>query len=62
MKVSIIQLDIKWADVSENIRRADALIGSNPGADLSCLKCSPPASVRNRKALQKKLKGNLSIG
>lgn len=37
MKVSIIQLDIQWADVAENIRRADALIGSNPGADLYVL-------------------------
>lgn len=37
MKVSIIQLDIKWADVSENIRRADALIGSSPEADLYVL-------------------------
>lgn len=37
MKVSIIQLDIQWADVAENIRRADALIGSNPEADLYVL-------------------------
>ena len=37
MKISIIQQDIAWADVSENIRRADAAVDSNPGADLYVL-------------------------
>lgn len=34
MKISIIQQDIVWADVAENIRRADAAVDSMPGADL----------------------------
>ena len=34
MKISIIQPDIVWADVNENIRKADAALDSQPGADL----------------------------
>jgi predicted amidohydrolase len=34
MKISIIQQDIVWADVKENIRKADAALDSQPGADL----------------------------
>ena len=34
MKISIIQQDIVWADVNENIRKADAALDSQPGADL----------------------------
>ena len=34
MKISIIQQDIVWADVQENIRRSDAAIDARPGADL----------------------------
>ena len=37
MKVSIIQLDMFWADVAENIRKADAAVDSAPGADLYVL-------------------------
>ena len=37
MKVSVIQQDILWADVDENIRRADAAIASAPAADLYVL-------------------------
>ena len=37
MKVSVIQQDIFWADVDENIRRADAAIASAPAADLYVL-------------------------
>lgn len=37
MKISIIQQDIAWADVTENIRRADAAVDSRPGADLYVL-------------------------
>lgn len=34
MKISIIQQDIVWADVKENIRKADTALDSQPGADL----------------------------
>lgn len=37
MKISIVQQDIVWADVQENIRRADAAIDSKLGADLYVL-------------------------
>ena len=37
MKISIIQQDIVWADVAENIRKADAAVDSLPGADLYVL-------------------------
>ena len=37
MKISIVQQDIVWADVQENIRRADDAIDSKPGADLYVL-------------------------
>lgn len=37
MKVTIIQQDILWADVNENIRKADAAIDSSPGADMYVL-------------------------
>lgn len=37
MKISIIQQDIAWADVDENIRRADAAVDSHPGVDLYVL-------------------------
>lgn len=34
MKISIIQQDIVWADVNENIRKADTALDSQPGAEL----------------------------
>lgn len=34
MKITIIQQDIMWADIHENVRRADETITSCPGADL----------------------------
>ena len=37
MIVRIFQQDIVWADVAENIRKADAFIDSNPGAGLYVL-------------------------
>ena len=37
MKVSILQQDILWADIQENIRKADMAVDSNPGADLYVL-------------------------
>ena len=37
MKITIVQQDIVWADVAENIRRADAFIDSDSGADLYVL-------------------------
>lgn len=37
MKTSIIQMDIAWGDVQENIRRAEEAIDSSPGADLYVL-------------------------
>jgi predicted amidohydrolase len=37
MKVSIIQQDILWADVEENIRRVDAAVDLAPAADLYVL-------------------------
>lgn len=37
MRISIIQQDILWADVAENIRKADAAVDSDPGADLYVL-------------------------
>ncbi len=37
MKVTVVQQDIVWADVPENIRKADAFICSSPGADLYVL-------------------------
>lgn len=37
IKVSIIQQDIVWADVQENIRRADVAVDSAPEADLYIL-------------------------
>ena len=37
IKVSIIQQDIVWADVDENIRRVDAAVDSAPEADLYVL-------------------------
>lgn len=37
MKVSIIQQNILWADVDENIRRADSAVDSAPEADLYVL-------------------------
>ena len=52
MKISIIQQDIAWADVTENIRRADAAVDSRPGADLYVLPemfstgfCTDPAGI-----------------
>ena len=52
MKISIIQQDIAWADVAENIRRADAAVDSRPGADLYVLPemfstgfCTDPAGI-----------------
>ena len=37
MKIAIIQQEIVWADVSENIRKADLALDSQPGADLYVL-------------------------
>ena len=37
MKISIIQQDIVWADVAENIRKADAAVDAQPGSDLYVL-------------------------
>lgn len=37
MRISILQRDIKWADIAENIARADEAIERNPGADLYVL-------------------------
>lgn len=37
MKISIIQMDIAWGDVQENIRRAEEAIDSSPRADLYVL-------------------------
>lgn len=37
MKITILQRDIKWGDVAQNIARADEAIGCNPGADLYVL-------------------------
>ena len=37
MRISIIQMDLAWADVDENIRRADAAVDSMPGSDLYVL-------------------------
>ena len=37
MKITILQRDIVWANPQENIRRADAAIDAQPGADLYVL-------------------------
>lgn len=37
MKITILQRDIKWSDVAQNIARADEVIERNPGADLYLL-------------------------
>ena len=37
MRVSIIQQDIAWTDIRENIRKADAAVDSDTGADLYVL-------------------------
>lgn len=37
MKVTVIQLDIKWADPVSNVKNAEKAIDSNPGADLYVL-------------------------
>ena len=37
MKISIIQQDLVWADIRENIRRFDASLDAVPGADLYIL-------------------------
>jgi predicted amidohydrolase len=37
MKITILQRDIKWGDVAQNIARADVAIERNPGADLYLL-------------------------
>ena len=37
MRISIIQQDILWADVAENVRKADDAIDSDPGAELYVL-------------------------
>jgi predicted amidohydrolase len=37
MKVVLLQLDIQWKDVAENIRRAESLMYAHPGADLYVL-------------------------
>lgn len=37
MKIVIIQQDITWADINENVRRADEMVDSCPGADLYVL-------------------------
>ncbi|MBQ8158206.1 MAG: nitrilase family protein [Prevotella sp.] len=37
MQVVLLQLDIQWKDIQENIRRAEMLMGKHPGADLYVL-------------------------
>ena len=37
MRVSIIQQDVVWESVADNLRKADAAIDSDPGADLYVL-------------------------
>ena len=37
MRVSILQQDIVWEDVTENLRKADASMDADPGADLYVL-------------------------
>lgn len=37
MKIAIIQQDIVWSDVNENIRKAESALDSQPGADLYVL-------------------------
>lgn len=37
MKVTLLQMDLAWANPSENIRRADKAIDDNPGSDLYVL-------------------------
>lgn len=55
MKISIIQQDISWADIAENIRKAEAAVDSSPGADLYVLPemfstgfCTSPEGVAER--------------
>ena len=37
MKIALIQMDLAWCDAGENLRRAEALITSAPGADVYVL-------------------------
>ena len=37
MKISLLQIDVAWRDARENIRRAESLMASQPGADLYVL-------------------------
>lgn len=55
IKVTILQQDIVWADPAENIRRADAAVGSVPGSDIYVLPemfstgfCTEPEGVAER--------------
>lgn len=55
IKVTILQQDIVWADPAENIRRADAAVGSVPGSDIYVLPemfstgfCTGPEGVAER--------------
>ena len=52
MRVSILQQDIVWENLTENLRKVDAAIDSDPGADLYVLPemfptgfCTEPSSV-----------------
>ena len=37
MKVTVLQMNIVWAEPEENVRRADEAIGRNPGSDIYIL-------------------------
>lgn len=37
MKVTVLQMNIIWAEPEENVRRADEAIGRNPGSDIYIL-------------------------
>ena len=37
MKIALLQMDIVWGDPEENVRKAESLRASQPGADLYVL-------------------------
>ena len=52
MRVSSLQQDIVWENLTENLRKVDAAIDSDPGADLYVLTemfptgfCTEPSAV-----------------
>ena len=58
MKISIIQQDIVWADVAENLRKTDAAVDSMPGSDLYVLPemfstgfCTVPEGIAEKEGL-----------